>query len=108
MVRATAAEYVKLNAGSYHAGWDATAVGNLCTMMDAFLDGKASPATLGTGTNEVAFANYCVWSFIEFQMKPVQDRTTNTGWWTTEHSDWLAALLTDTTYDGVTVIKMRE
>ncbi|MHC4645066.1 MAG: hypothetical protein ACYTBJ_06175 [Planctomycetota bacterium] len=102
-----AAEVTKLYGGSglLPAGWDATSIGNVCTIMDAILDGKASPSTLGTGTNEAAFADYCVYTYIEYQQKKTDRSNPSESWWTHEHEDWLQRLLTSTTTDSIGYIK---
>jgi len=109
LVRATAAEVVKKWGGTYPAGWDATSVGNVCTQVDAEIDAKASPSTFGTGTNEVEFANTLVFR-----------RINNMRWaagpmnvpepvvWTTEMEEWFQRLLTDTTADAITTVKLQD
>jgi len=58
MVRATAAEMLKLFGGTYPPGHDATSFDNFAAQADSILDTEALPATLSTtGTNEVALAN---------------------------------------------------
>jgi len=58
MVRATAAEILKLFGGIHPPGHDATSFGNFAAQVDAELDMMALPGTLSTtGTNEVALAN---------------------------------------------------
>ena len=58
MVRATAAEMLKLFGGVHPAGHDATSFGNFAAQADSELDMMALPGTLSTtGTNEVALAN---------------------------------------------------
>jgi len=58
MVRATAAEVLKLFGGVYPPGHDATSFGNYAAHTDAELDMMALPGALSTtGTNEVALAN---------------------------------------------------
>lgn len=58
MVRATAAEMLKLFGGKYPPPHDATSFGNFAAHVDAELDMMALPGTLSTtGTNEVALAN---------------------------------------------------
>jgi hypothetical protein len=61
MVRATAAEMVKLfglAAATYPPGHDATTFGNFAAQVDAELDVMALPATLSTtATNVIALAN---------------------------------------------------
>jgi len=59
MVRATAAEMLKLFGGAHPPGHDATTFGNFAAQVDAELDMMALPATnLSTaGTKEVALAN---------------------------------------------------
>lgn len=103
MVRASAAEVVKLFGGTYPAGWDATSVGNLCTQMDAILDGKATPATFGTGTNDVVFANVCCYRWIRDLQKDLDD-TSESQWWDREMQDWFDSLLTSTTHDSAVAI----
>ena len=59
MVRATAAEILKLFGGVYPPGHDATSLGNFAAQADAELDMMALPSILlsTTGTKEVALAN---------------------------------------------------
>jgi hypothetical protein len=58
MVRATAAEMLKLFGGIHPAGHDATSFGDFADQADAILDTESLPATLSaSGTNEVALAN---------------------------------------------------
>ena len=58
MVRATAAEMLKLCGGVYPPPHDATSFGNFAAQVDAELDTMALPSTLSTtGTKEVALAN---------------------------------------------------
>jgi len=58
MVRATAAEMLKLFRGTYPPGDDATSFGNFAAQVDAELDVMALPGTLSTtDTNAVALAN---------------------------------------------------
>ena len=58
MVRATAAEILKLFGGTYPPGHDATSFGDFAAQVDSELDMMALPGTLSTsGTNEVALAN---------------------------------------------------
>lgn len=107
MVRATATEVTKLYGGStlLPAGWDATSIGNMCTIMDAWLDGRATPSTLGTGTNEAAFADYCVYTYIEHQQRKTDRKNPDDSWWTNEHEEWLQRLMSSTTTDAIGVIK---
>ena len=110
MVRATAAEVVKKWGGSYPAGWDATSVGNICTQMDAEIDGRASPSTFATGTNHVEFANEAVFRRINFarwaagnMTQPPPPRP-----WDDDMLSWFNALLTDTTHDSISYLKLAE
>ena len=58
MVRATAAEILKLFGGVYPPPHDATSFGNLAAQVDTLMDTAALPGVLSaTGTNEVALAN---------------------------------------------------
>ena len=58
MVRATAAEMLKLFGGIHPPGHDATSFGNFAAQTDSELDMMALPGTLSAaGTNEVALAN---------------------------------------------------
>jgi len=59
MVRATAAEMLKLFGGTHPPGHDATSFGDFAAQVDAELDMMALPATnlSTTGTKEVALAN---------------------------------------------------
>jgi hypothetical protein len=107
MVRATLAGVIKLYGGTtmLPAGWGTTNIGDLCTIMDAFLDGKASPSTLGTGTNEARFADYCVFTYIEHQQRKANRGNPIESWWTNELHEWLQNLLTNTTTDSIGYIK---
>ena len=109
MVRATAAEVVKKWGGNYPAGWDATSVGNVCTQIDAELDGRASPATFGTGTNEVEFANEYAFRKINMQRWAAGNMTQPPPPhpWGEDMRDWFNALLTNTTYGGIRYIKQQ-
>lgn len=109
MVRATYAGVIILWGGASNLppDWTEAAITSLCTTMDAILDGKASPSTLGTGTNEAAFANECVRQFIDTQNENSQNQT-NRDWWTKNLQDWLQSLLSSTTHDAVTSIKMQD
>jgi len=65
MVRASAAEILKLFGGTYPPGHDATSFGNFAAQTDAELDMMALPGTLSTtGTNEVALANREAYRFV--------------------------------------------
>ena len=58
MVRATAAEILKLFGGVHPPPHDATSFGNLAAQIDTLMDTEALPGVLSaTGTNEVALAN---------------------------------------------------
>ena len=108
MVRATAAEVLKLWGGTFPAPWDNTSVGNLCAQMDAMIDGRATPSTFGTGTNDVFFANSLVYRWM-----------VNSNWaaggaqppepvvWTRDIEEWFQQLLTSTTHDAIVSIKMQ-
>jgi muconolactone delta-isomerase len=111
MVRATAAEMLKLFGGTYPPGHDATSFGNFAAQTDAILDTKAIPSTLSaTGTNEVAFANRvavnlvlrALWlsagGILSGQQQP--------SIWTNDDNDILAQLLADTTAGRYTTIDM--
>ena len=102
MVRATAAEVVKKWGGTYPAGWDATSVGNVCAQVDAELDAKALPDTLGTGTNEAEFANEYTFRKINYQRWTTgnMDTPPPARPWDDEMKDWFAALLSSTSLDG--------
>lgn len=109
MVRATAAEVVKKFGGTYPAGWDATSVGNICTQVDAELNGKASPSTFGTGTNEVEFANELAFRRTNYGIWASGDMTSPAPPLWDEHMEtWFQALLTDTTEDAITTVKMQD
>ena len=58
MVRATAAEVVKLFGNTYPAGWDATTVGYLCAIVDDELDEYGLSAS---DQGAVTLANYLVY-----------------------------------------------
>jgi hypothetical protein len=58
MVRASATEVLKLFGAAYPPGWDATRVGNICTMVDAELDAMTYPDTLSlTDTKVIQLCN---------------------------------------------------
>jgi len=58
MVRATAAEMIKLTGGKYIPPNDSTSYGNYAAQADALVDTEALPGVLSTtGTNEVALTN---------------------------------------------------
>ena len=58
MVRATAAEILKLFGGVHPPPHDATSFGNLAAQIDTLMDTEALPGVLSTtGTLEVALAN---------------------------------------------------
>jgi len=104
VVRATYAEVKKKFGGvDPNAAWDETAIGNLCTQVDAELDGRASPSTFGTGTNEIEFANELVYRKITANLR-MFDATPYVVW-TQDMRDWFNSLLKSTTYDGIKVIK---
>jgi hypothetical protein len=109
VVRATYAEVVKKFGGSDPPGWDSTSIGSLCTQVDAEIDGRASPSTFGTGTNHVEFANTLVYreimhsQWVRGGAKPPEPVV-----WNTQIREWFEALLTDTTYDAITTIKMQD
>ena len=65
MVRASAAEMLKLFGGTHPPGHDATSFLNFAAQTDAELDMMALPGTLSaTGTNEVALANREAYRFV--------------------------------------------
>ena len=110
MVRATAAEVVKKwPGGNYPPPWDATSVGNVCTQVDAEIDGRASPSTFGTGTNEIEFANELVFRKCNYGRWAAGNMTTPAPpVWDQFMIDWFDALLQSTTYDAVTTVKMMD
>lgn len=58
MVRATAAEMLKLTGGVHPPPHDATSYGNLAAQVDTIMDTEAEPGVLSTtGTKEIALAN---------------------------------------------------
>jgi len=61
MVRATAAEVLKLFGGSYPTGLDATSVGNLCDtadyQLDGFARGEGEPSLSTSDTAIISIAN---------------------------------------------------
>lgn len=107
MVRATAVEVVKKWGGVYPPGWDVTSVGLICTQVDAELDAKASPSVFGTTTNFVEFANMLVFRRVNHGRWASGNMNTNEPFvWTSEMEEWFQSLLTDTTEDSVTSVKL--
>lgn len=106
---ATAAEVVKKWGGSYPAGWDATSVGNVCTQVTAEIAAKASPSTWPTGTNADEFANELVFRRVNHgRWAAGHMDTPEPKVWDQELEDWFQNLLTDTTDDALTTIKMQD
>lgn len=69
MVRATAAEMLKLSGGVYPPPHDATSYGNFAAQADAELDTMALPGTLSTtDTKAVALANREAMRFVIHSM----------------------------------------
>lgn len=65
MVRATAAEMLKLSGGAYVSGQDATSYGNFAAQADAELDTMALPGTLSTTDSKaIALANREAYRFM--------------------------------------------
>lgn len=65
MVRATAAEMLKLFGGVHPPPHDPTSFGNLAAQADAIMDTEALPGVLSTsGTNEVALANRLAYNLV--------------------------------------------
>ena len=109
MVRATAAEVVKKWNNTYPSGWDATKVGYICTQVDAEIDGFANPSTFGTGTNEIEFANELVFRKVNYDIWAAGDRSDSMpSVWDSHMEHWFQNLLTDTTHDAITTIKMQD
>lgn len=110
MVRATAAEVVKLFGGSYPAGWDATSVGNICTQVDEEIDAKAQPSSLSTSDTQVVFfANMLTYRRVIHGIWASSDQSTpEPVVWTQELYEWFDRLLTDTTHDAITTVKMQD
>jgi hypothetical protein len=105
--RATAAEVLKLCGGTFTPPWDNTSVGNLCTQIDAEIDGRASPNTFGTGTNHQFFANYLVYRhMIHSNWAAGGAQPPEPYIWTRDVEDWFQRLLTNTTTKGTTYVKM--
>ena len=112
MVRATAAEVVKLIGGSYPAGWDATSVGNLCPDADYALDGyvkKYYKTSLSTTDNEViSIANaIVVRKMVSANWVQGGSQGSEPVIFTQEIRDRIAAVCADTTSDGITYVKMQ-
>lgn len=111
MVRATAAEILKLFGGSYPAGHDATSFGNFAAQADAILDTYALPATLSaTGTNEVALANRVAANLVLHSLWAVAGGVL-TGKpepviLTRDMKEDITQLLYDSTVDGFTTLDM--
>ena len=111
MVRATAAEMLKLFGGTHPPGHDATSFGNFAAQTDALLDTKALPSSLSTtGTNEVAFANrkavdLVIWSLWASAGGPLSGQP-EPAIWTQDDNDQLSQLLHDTTADGFSAVDM--
>jgi hypothetical protein len=112
MVRATAVEVVKKWGGTNPPGWDATSVGNVCTQVDAEIDGRASPSVFGTSTNFAEFANELVYRRINHAnwsaAGGVLSGSPEPRVWSEDLVDWFNALLTDTTTDTITTIKLQD
>jgi len=115
MVRATAAEVLKLMGGSYPPGLDATSVGNLCADGDYILDGyvKTTYKTdLSTSaTDVVSIANHIVFRLC-MRALWAQGGGTLTGMQepqtlTEELKTRIAAVVGDTTTDGYGYVKMQ-
>lgn len=111
MVRATAAEMLKLMGGTYPPGHDATSFGNFAAQTDALLDTMALPSTLSTtGTNEVAFANRkaveLVVRALWFSAGGTLSGSPEPPLWTAQDDVTLSLLLHDTTLDRFTSIDM--
>ena len=109
MVRATAAEVVKKwPKGVYPASWDVTSVGDICTQVEAEIDAKARPSVFGTGTNHSEFANMLAFrrcnhgTWAGGNMSAPEPSV-----WTREMEAWFQNLLTDTTHDSVTTVKLQ-
>jgi hypothetical protein len=111
MVRATAAEMLKLLGGTYPPGHDATSFGNFAAQADSILDTKALPSTLSvSGTNEVAFANRkavdLVMRALWLSAGGILSGQPEPRMWTQDDDITLAQLLHDTTADGFTTVDM--
>jgi len=102
MVRATAAEVLKLKGGvTTIYGWDSTAIGNLCAQADALIDTAALPGSLSTtGTNEVALANRAVLWLIEQSVAGLPLVLSD------DLKEEIAQLAADTTFDGWATVNM--
>ena len=116
MVRATAAEMLKLFGGTHPPGHDATSFGNFAAQVDAELDMMALPSTLSaTGTNEVALANreayrmvlHSLWAAAGGTLSGQQEPLSLYNRVYYNHvQDQVRKLLASTTYGGVAVVDM--
>lgn len=107
MARATYAEVVKKWPGGVApSDWTEASIGNVCTQVDAELNGMASPSTFGTGTNETEFANELVFrkcNYGRWAAGPMD--TSPPPVWDDYMKNWFQSLLTDTTKAAITYIK---
>ena len=118
MVRATAAEILKLFGGHYPPGHDATSFGNFAAQVDAELDMMALPGTLSAaGTNEVALANreayrlvlHSLWAAAGGTLSGAPEPLSLYNWNYYNHvQKQVRKLQASTTYGGVAVIDMIE
>jgi len=108
VVRATAAEVLKLWGGTFPPPWDNTSVGNLCTQVDAEIDGRATPSTFGTGTNETFFANTVVYrKMMHANWAAGGAQPPEPVVWTRDVEQWFQSLLTNTTNKAFTTAKLQ-
>jgi len=111
MVRATAAEMVKLFGGVFPPGHDAATFGTFAAQADSILDTLALPATLSTtGTNEISLANrvavHLVHKSMWFSAGGVLSGTPEPEWIPSEIIEQLRLLAADTDYDGFATADM--
>jgi hypothetical protein len=111
MVRATAAEMLKLFGGKYPPPHDATSFADFAAQADAIIDTEALPGVLSaTGANEKLLANRLAVNLVLFSMwasgggdlsgNPKPEILTH------EMKTHIQQLLMDTTQDGWTTLDM--
>lgn len=108
MVRATAVEVVKMLGATYPPNWDATSVGNLCTLVDYVLDGKTYPDVLGSSTEVKQLANEVVIRYMTYGDWVHDGREGEEPViWTRDLLDRLDQLSTDATLGQAAYMKMQ-
>lgn len=112
MVRATVAEVKKLFGGTLPANWTTEAnVTNLCTQVDAAIDGKVSPNSIsGSSSAAKQFANelvarYMMWGNWMHAGAPAGEEPMI---WNQDMLDRLEQLSTTSTEGTAVYIKMQE